>query len=60
MAGRKPAVPPSQIIDAVLIFKDDVINRENGSMFNNIIIIYTTFPVYYCKTRKHNKLVYYV
>jgi len=32
MAGRKPAVPPSQVIDAVLLFKDNVIN-ENGSKY---------------------------
>lgn len=61
MVGRKSAVPPSQIIDAVLHFKDNVINHENGSMFNNIIIIYTYYiiylVIYYCKTREYNKLI---
>jgi len=55
MAGRKPAVPPSQIIDAVLLFKDNVINHENGSMFYHIIIIYTKLPIYYCKTWKYRQ-----
>lgn len=64
MAGKKPAVPPSQIIDAVLHFKDNVINHENGSMFNNIIIIFYTYyiiylVIYYCKTREYNKLIYF-